>query len=131
MAIGQINGGPEVRGSTVDRVVGRISGLLDGGEEDAFGSQNIVFHVHGSLLSPEHAGVRTGTFSKKRRMLMLQIALPKDIVERDEDEIRRFVLTSLDEAVGMAEPAFRRAKIPYDKEEFLSRVERARQAFLH
>jgi hypothetical protein len=131
MYFGQINGGPEVRGSTVDRVLGRISALVEAGEEDTFGSLNIVFHVHGSLLSPEHVGVRTGRFSKRERILMLQIALPKDVVERDEDEIRRFVLTSLDEAVAMAEPVFRRAKIPYDKEEFLSRVERARQAFIH
>jgi len=41
------------------------------------------------------------------------------------------VLTSLEEAVVMAEPVFRRAKIPYDSDEFLARIKRARQAFNH
>ena len=131
MYISQINGGPELRGSTVDRVLARIAGVVGGGEEDAFGCLDIVFHVHGSLLSPEHAGVRTGTFSKKRRRLMLQIAVPKHVVESDETEIRRFVLASLEEAVRLAEPVFERAKIAYETEEFLSRIERARRAFIH
>jgi hypothetical protein len=120
-----------VRGSTVDTLLGKIADAVSGGEEDGFGSLVIVFHVHGSLLSPEHVGVRTSTFSKQKRKLALQIAVPKDVVESDEGEIRRFVLTSMVEAVAMAEPVFRRAKIPYDKDEFLARIERARQAFIH
>ena len=34
MAISRINGGPEVSGSTVDRVIERIAGAVGGGEED-------------------------------------------------------------------------------------------------
>jgi hypothetical protein len=131
MAISRINGGPEVRGSTVDTLIGKIADVVSGGEEDDFGSLVIVFHVHGSVLSPEHLGVRTSTFSKKKRKLMLQIAVPKAVVESDEGEIRRFVLTSMEEAVVMADPVFRRAKIAYDKDKFLARIERARQAFIH
>jgi hypothetical protein len=131
MYVSQINGGPELRGSTVDRVLARIASLFGGGEEDEFGSLDIVFHVHGSVLSPEHVGVRTGTFSKKRRRLMLQIAVPKHVVENEELEIQRFVPSSLVEAVVMAEPVCHRAKIAYSKEEFLSRIESARRAFIH
>jgi hypothetical protein len=131
MAISQINGGPEVRGSGVDRVIEKIAGAVSGGEEDDFGSLVIVFHVHGSLLSPEHAGVRTSTFSKKKRKLMLQIAVPKRVVEKEEMEIQRFLLASLAEAVLLAEAVFNRAKIPYRKEYYLSLIDRARRAFTH
>jgi hypothetical protein len=131
MYVSRINGGPELTGSTVDRVLARISSLVGDGEEDTFASLDIVFHVHGSVLSPEHVGVRTGRFSKKERMLMLQIAVPKHVVESDETEIRRFVLASLEEAVLLAEPLFQQTKIAYGKEEFLSRIESARRAFIH
>jgi hypothetical protein len=131
MAISRINGGPEVRGSTVDRVIERIAGAVSGGEDDEFGSLVIVFHVHGSLLSPEHEGIRTSTFSKKKRKFQLQIAVPRHVVQEDETEIQRFVLGLMEEAVLLGEGRFRRAKIPYRKEYYLSLIDRARRAFTH
>lgn len=38
---------------------------------------NIVFHVPGEVLLPEHEGVRTGRYSKKDRHLMVQAAVPE------------------------------------------------------
>jgi hypothetical protein len=129
--ISQIYGGPEVTGSKIDRVLTRVDQLVAGGGEGPSGSLDIVFHVHGSLLAPEHSGVRTGRFSKKERMLMLQIAVPKEVVEKDEADIEQFLLASLKEAVDMAALVFRRHKIPYDQEGYLAQIRRAQNALMH
>lgn len=38
---------------------------------------NVVFHVPGNMLKPEFEGVRTGSFSKAKALLMVQVALPE------------------------------------------------------
>lgn len=108
-----------------------MSALAGTGEEDSFESLHIVFHIAGSMWSPEHVGVRRAKFSKKDRMLMLQIAVPKDVVESEETEIEQFVLAHLREAVCLAEPVFKRAKVPYRKDSYIELIRRAGQRLTH
>ncbi len=123
MYIGQVYGGPELKGSRIDRVLAKVTRLVGEGEEGAFGSLDVVFHVPGSIGAPEHTGIRTGRFSKRERMLMLQIAVPREVLTKEEPEIEEFVMASLNEVVRLATPVFQRAGIPYKEQEYLSLLE--------
>jgi hypothetical protein len=59
---------------------------------------NVVFHVPGNLLSPEFVGVRTGSFSKSRRLLMVQVALSSEVPSDVLGHLRAAVLAAIDEA---------------------------------
>src|SRR5258708_38645485 len=61
------------------------------------GSLDLVFHVPGSILKPEHAGLRTGRFSRKERMLQIQIAVPEDLMA--SPGLRGYIVQSLRKAV--------------------------------
>lgn len=130
MYISRFYGGPELAESKFDRVIAKVTSLRGAGKEGPFGSLDVVFHVPGSILDPEHSGIRTGRFSKKERMLMLQIAVPREILEQEEPEIQAFLLASLREAVRMATPVFQRAKIPYSEEEYFSLLDKIRVALM-
>ncbi|KGN29376.1 hypothetical protein N802_13690 [Knoellia sinensis KCTC 19936] len=70
-------------------------------------SVNVVFHVTGELLQAEFSGVRTGTFSRKRMLLMVQAAVPLEPVE----DRRGVLLVLLRSAVDAAEEFAIRRKI--------------------
>lgn len=70
-------------------------------------SVNVVYHVTGELLQAEFSGVRTGTFSRKRMLLMVQAAVPPEPVE----DRRGVLLGLLRAAVDEAEAFARRRKI--------------------
>jgi hypothetical protein len=59
---------------------------------------NIVFHVPGNILKPEFSGTRTGTFSRRRALLMVQVALP-DEPPPDAD---RYVISAAHAAISTA-----------------------------
>jgi hypothetical protein len=90
-------------------------------EPRPIGSVDIVFHVPGSILKPEHVGLRTGSFSRKERMLQVQIAVPEELME--SPDLRRFLLKSIREAIRLAEPRFAKAAIPYPLAEYLAQVD--------
>ncbi len=85
------------------------------------GSLDLVFHVPGSILKPEHAGLRTGRFSRKERMLQIQIAVPEELME--SPRLRAHLLQSIRSAVEKAEPRLAKAGIPYPKAEYLSQID--------
>ena len=85
------------------------------------GSLDLVFHVPGSILKPEHTGLRTGRFSRKERMLQIQIAVPEDLME--SPGLRGYIVQSIRMAVEIAEPRFNKAGIPYPKAEYTSQVD--------
>ena len=63
---------------------------------------------------------------------MLQIAVPPEVVGRDDDyAIEAFLVGELREAVRMATPVFARAKIPYDEKEHLSVIDGIAAALLN
>jgi hypothetical protein len=71
---------------------------------------NIVFHVPGHLLKPEHAGVRTGSFSSRRALLMVQVALPEIVPSNAAGYLIDAAYAAVDEAGQWAE----RHRVPAD-----------------
>jgi len=117
--IGAIFGGPGGMSSKIGSAISKIKHLAGEREMDASGSLDIVFHVPGSLLSPDYDGVRTGTFSRKKRLLQVQIAVPQDLTDKDEvTEVARSLVPLLRQAVRLAQPVFDRAHIPYPQDEY-------------
>ncbi len=84
------------------------------------GSLDIVFHVPGSLLKPEYTGLRTGRFSRKQRLLQVQVAVPEGA---DDGTLRAFILQSIRQAILLAKPRFDKARIAYPEAEYLSQVD--------
>jgi hypothetical protein len=116
--IGGVYGGPELTGSTIHAALGKIKAVLGEGRVDDSGSLDIVFHVPGSLFSPEYGGVRTGSFSKKERILQVQIAVPLELCSQDQPAVVTFVLDSLREAIRVAGPRYAKAKVPFRQAEY-------------
>jgi hypothetical protein len=84
------------------------------------GSLDIVFHVPGSLLKPEHQGLRTGRFSTKERLFQIQIAVPEALM--DSPHLRQFILDSIRQAIHLGAPRFAKHKIDYPLAEYLDQV---------
>ncbi len=85
------------------------------------GSLDLVFHVPGSVLKPEFVGLRTGKFSRKERLLQIQIAVPEELLE--SPWLRRFVVDSIRSAVSLGGPKFAKAGILYPQDEYLGQVD--------
>lgn len=130
--ISQIYGGPELVGTPFDRAVGTISRLrgapVDPGLQPSI---DMVFHVPGSHFTPDYSGVRTGRLSRRKRMLQIQIAVPREILGSTEGDIIPFLLDSLREGVRIAALRFRKANIAYDKEAHLGVIARIQSALVH
>ena len=127
--IGEILGGPELTHSPISRAIAKLFRSRGPGEEGEFGSLDIVFHVAGSLLQPKFTGVRTGRFSRKERMLQVQIAVPSEVVA--SEDAYPFLAARVLEAVRLAGPVFRKARIPYPEEEYTAIAERMAKAAVH
>jgi hypothetical protein len=127
--LGGVYGGPEVDGSRVDSALSKIMQLRGrNGREDESGSLDVVFHVPGSIFTPNFVGVWTGRFSKKRKLLQVQVGVPRDLKLQEESQIRLSLLSSLRDAVRIAQPVFAKAGIPFKQDEYqglLDRIERA------
>src|SRR5713226_9593971 len=99
--LSDILGGPEQLDKPFDKKVTAIckkmelhkAGMID--PED--GTINIVFQYPGSLLQPEFSGVRTGSFSKKRKTLVVQVAVPADAMSSKDfvEQYLRFLKDAL------------------------------------
>jgi hypothetical protein len=59
---------------------------------------NVVFHVPGDILKPDYSGVRTGSFSRKLSLLMVQVALPEEPPADIRAALRMHTLEALAEA---------------------------------
>ena len=123
--ISQIYGGPELVGSPVDQAIAKLSRSRGEGKATAlgeFGSLDVVFHVAGRLAQPDHTGVRTGRFSKRERLLQVQVAVPAEVVASTNPYA--FVARGLLEAVQAGAGVFARAGIPYPLDEYVAVAER-------
>lgn len=129
--IGRVYGGPEVRGSPTDKAISRVVQLLGPQAEDERGSLDVVVHVPGSLFKADFEGVRTGKFSKKQRMLAIQIAMPQHIASGDGADVQRFLLDAVREAVRLGRDRFEKAGITYPEEEYLRKIDAIQAALVH
>ena len=122
--VGAVLGGPEVRSSSLVAAIQAVSRLCDRLRNQAAGEAaiDLVFHVPGSLIKPAYQGVRTGKFSKRDRILMVQVSVPESQVAGPDPIV--FVVRSMRQAIGLAKPAFAKARIPFSVEEHLGLVAR-------
>lgn len=108
IAIGAVYGEPEQKDSEIDQT---ISAAMRAAKKlrapwqigDAPGV-NVVFYVPGRLTSPDWKGLRDGKFSRKQQLLMIQVAVPKDVVASHYS--KDFVIESLRKANVLALKVF-------------------------
>jgi Ankyrin repeats (3 copies) len=129
--IGEVIGGPELDRSPIVTALRRV--FVARGEEDAVeGTRlDVVFHVPGSVLKPDFAGVRTGSLSRKTQMLQVQVAVPPEMVNADEDEGVGFCLGALRNAVDAADARLAKAGMPFDARRLRDLVDRMQARLVH
>lgn len=87
---------------------------------------NPIFIVPGSIWKPEFQGYKLGYFSKKRKGLVVMIAVPEAVV--GGDGLKEFIGSSLRTAVNMASERFNSKQIPFSTlkaEKIIRAIERA------
>lgn len=109
IGIGNDYGGPELKGSKVAKVLNRAMNIaanerdlhFDDGTESWI---NPIFIVPGSVSKIDFTGIEIGHFSRKKRGLVLKIAVPENIAAGDG--VAEFVVSALRECVGIAAQHF-------------------------
>ncbi|MBG0564028.1 hypothetical protein [Actinoplanes aureus] len=71
---------------------------------------DVAFHIPGPLLQPDYAGIRTGSVSRKQRLIAVQIAVPADITSKSDEETLRLLAEYLVSGVEIARDAVARRK---------------------
>ncbi len=128
--IGRVYGGPEIRGSAADKAISRLVLLMGPQAEDERGSLDVVLHMPGSLFRPGFNGARIGKFSKKERMLAVQIAVPQDVATGAPADLQRFILRALHDAVRLGRDRFAKAGIEYPEGEYLEKIDKIGSALV-
>ncbi len=99
-SIGSIEGGSSpstaIWRDALRRLTRRVADLRE--NIDSPLNMNVVFQIPGNLLRPDFEGVRTGHFSKKERLLMVQVALPDEPPEDVDADLKSKLLAAVDEA---------------------------------
>jgi hypothetical protein len=85
---------------------------------------NVVFHIPGNMLKPEFVGVRTGSFSRSRALLMVQVALPEDAPLEPMIYLKGTIDAAIDEAAQWAV----RRKVSIDVSKLRQVLDRAYEA---
>lgn len=130
--VGTVFGGPEAPATQAYRVVNKVMCMI-ADERDALispsdGGLNVVFHVSGSLSKVTFEGVRTGRFVRKEKMLMVQVAVPEELL--DSDKLAPFLFQSIREAIDITKLVFKKAKILFSAEDHLALVDQVERNFM-
>lgn len=81
----------------INRLVHRVAEMREGHSSPI--NVNVVYQVPGDVLMPDFSGVRTGRFSRKRKLLMVQVALPME----PPADIDNYLRSTLHDALVEAE----------------------------
>ena len=105
--------GPEVDDLPIGRTIARVMEvLMDARGNWELGSSpgvNVVFYVPGSLGTFDIDGIHPGRFSRKRRLLLVEVAVPVKIAKGEN--ATEFVIKALYEANAIAEEVFVRKRV--------------------
>jgi|SRR3989344_2493991 len=129
LSFGAIYGGPEVSYSKIAKAIDRLMVVPDELASYPIPSEsarlNVVFHVPGSLLKPEFVGARTGSLSRKENIMMVQIAVPENLITfvLPSPKLKQFLFESTREAVRIAKLKFTKFKMPFAEVEFLGLID--------
>jgi hypothetical protein len=72
---------------------------------------NVVFHVPGAVSGPDWDGLRDGKFSRKKQLLMIQVAVAPELLSSTCPV--NFVIESLHSANSLALAVFRKKGIEF------------------
>jgi len=127
--IGAVYGGPELEGSAAYRTISAVRRALEelrGPFEDGTGpATNVVFFVPGSLDSPDWSGARDARFSRKRQLLMVQVAIPANLV--GSPDLRAFLVRALHDSNAIAVEVFRKKGFQFPLSDAECLVDKVRQ----
>ncbi len=134
--IGSVKGGPELQDACVGKLITKLmQTVAEVRGEFAIGSfaaLNVVFHVPGSVI-PDlgYGGLRDGRFFQTQRILMIQVAVPKELASStDTEEVTRFLFDSLREANKIAAKYFKKKGIEYSQPRYLGLVDAVEVKFM-
>jgi len=129
ISIGVVFRGPELKGSSVDHLTTALmkaAAECTGSFECATGPAiNVVFHVPGSLGRPDWGGIRDAKFSRKRQLLMVQVAVPAKMV--DSPSLKDYLIKSLYGADAIAFEFFRQKGLKFPLAEAEKLVQRIKE----
>ena len=115
ISIGSVLRGPELRESNISdalriaaKTLIRVRGDLELGSVP---SVNVVFYVPGSQGQPDWDGLRDGRYSAKDKLLMVQVAVPEEMVS--SNSALEFIVDSLHGANAVAFEVFRQKGMDY------------------
>lgn len=121
--LGSVVGGPE--DIPAETLFGEISALIiahrDKTPISTKAGLNIVFHFPGSICPVTFKGIRTAKFSRKQKLLMVQVAVPEEVAASNNADA--FTLDSIREAIRLAKPIFEKAAIDFPMEDQLAFVD--------
>lgn len=125
--IGNYFSGPEHDSSQANRVLSnvmRIAKELRGSFEVGDGpAVNVVFCVPGSLGGPDWDWLQEARFSKKKKLLLVQVAVPPDVVEAPA--LKEFAIKSLRGANAIAFLTFNEKGMTFplkEAEQFVTQI---------
>lgn len=125
--LSDILGGPEQVDKPFTRIADAICQRKDAYQRDVVsgedGTINVVFQYPGSLLHPDFAGIRTGSYSKKKRILEMQVAFPAEMISSDRFTVHYVML--LKDALLEGKRFFERKGIAFSLEDHLALVDKS------
>jgi len=136
LSIGVVEGGPEVSATCTGKLVSKLMRIASEERGDftvgSWAAVNLVFHIPGSMLQDlDYEGLRDGAFSRKQKLLMIQVAVPGTIaVTQDEEQVCEFLLDSLLKANDLAAKYFKKKGIEYSQPKFLGLVDSIKRRLL-
>ena len=134
IAIGEHYLGPEHRNSRISEALGKASIAIATSRPQELGKDlpwvNPIFIVAGSLGNPDFDGIRLGHFSKKEGGLVVEIAVPPEVV--NTKNIRDPIVNGLRMANAAAFHFFHDKGMKFslrDAEDLVSQVEKELEDF--
>lgn len=105
LAIGAILGDSDTESMSWSRAIGSLSRQVETLSRGLTSPVrvNVVFHVDGRITPNEFAGVRTGRFTKKQSLLVVQAAVPPGPADDRHGILIRLLSDAIDEAETFAQ----------------------------
>jgi hypothetical protein len=80
---------------------------------------DLTFDIPGPYSAPDYQGMRTGSFFRKKHILVVQVATPRQI---DPAEIPNYLTTVLEETIPMVQGFAKRRNVTLSLENFIRAV---------
>ncbi len=134
ISIGGHYNGPELEGSPIDRLIRSTGKAIkdargDNYESHSVPSINVVFYVPGSLGTEGPTKLEAARFSRKEKLLLVAVPVPKDVAEKGGSV--GFVIDALHQANAIAAEVFaKKGTEPFDQAKADALVENVKQSLI-